>query len=103
MDRLADAIADGAPADFMEQFAFPLPVSVICQMLGLWRWGTCVAPCPREKSAIRGLPFVCSVLTVAGGVAPGQTHVRGDRSVADVPETSLADRLLPEVGRCLRF
>lgn len=35
LDGLSDAGADGRPVDFMEQFAFQLPVSVICSMLGV--------------------------------------------------------------------
>jgi cytochrome P450 len=39
VDRLLDEIAkegaDGTPVDFMERFAFPLPVSVICELLGV--------------------------------------------------------------------
>ena len=27
--------ADGAPVDFMDRFAFPLPISVICELLGI--------------------------------------------------------------------
>jgi len=39
VDRLLDEIAkegaDGRAVDFMERFAFPLPVSVICELLGV--------------------------------------------------------------------
>lgn len=35
LDGLSDAGADGGPVDFMKQFAFQLPVSVICAMLGV--------------------------------------------------------------------
>jgi cytochrome P450 len=39
VDRLLDEIAgegaDGSAVDFMERFAFPLPVSVICELLGV--------------------------------------------------------------------
>ncbi|ONH28876.1 cytochrome P450 [Pseudofrankia asymbiotica] len=35
LDGLSDAGADGAPFDFMEEFAFQLPVSVICELLGV--------------------------------------------------------------------
>src|ERR1700754_3308199 len=34
LDRLAAWGADGAPVDFMAEFAFQLPVTVICEMLG---------------------------------------------------------------------
>jgi cytochrome P450 len=39
VDRLIDAVAaegaDGGPVDFMDRFAFQLPVSVICELLGV--------------------------------------------------------------------
>ncbi len=35
LDAMAAAGADGSPVDFMERFAFPLPVSVICELLGV--------------------------------------------------------------------
>jgi cytochrome P450 len=37
LDRLTEAGADGRPVDFMNQFAFPLPVTVICELLGVPR------------------------------------------------------------------
>lgn len=35
LDELAEAGAGGRSVDFMERFAFPLPVTVICEMLGV--------------------------------------------------------------------
>ncbi|NUP50063.1 MAG: cytochrome P450 [Catenulispora sp.] len=35
LDRLADEGADGAVVDFMDRFAYQLPVSVICDLLGI--------------------------------------------------------------------
>jgi cytochrome P450 len=35
LDRLAEAGAGGQPVDFMDQFAFRLPVTVICELLGV--------------------------------------------------------------------
>ncbi|HEU5333711.1 MAG TPA: cytochrome P450 [Actinocrinis sp.] len=35
LDEMAKEGADGSPVDFMERFAFPLPVSVICELLGV--------------------------------------------------------------------
>jgi cytochrome P450 len=35
LDRLADAGADGRAVDFMDHFAFQLPVTVICELLGV--------------------------------------------------------------------
>ena len=35
LDRLAEAGAGGRPVDFMDQFAFQLPVTVICELLGV--------------------------------------------------------------------
>ncbi len=35
LDRMAEAGADGSPVDFMDSFAFRVPVSVICELLGI--------------------------------------------------------------------
>ncbi|HEU5425620.1 MAG TPA: cytochrome P450 [Actinocrinis sp.] len=35
LDAMADSGADGSPVDFMDAFAFRLPVSVICELLGI--------------------------------------------------------------------
>jgi cytochrome P450 len=35
VDVLAESAADGAPVDFMEAFAYQLPVTVICELLGV--------------------------------------------------------------------
>ncbi len=35
LDRLAEAGAGGRPVDFMDQFAFQLPVTVICELVGV--------------------------------------------------------------------
>ena len=35
LDRLAEAGADGRAVDFMDHFAFQLPVTVICELLGV--------------------------------------------------------------------
>jgi cytochrome P450 len=35
LDQLADAGADGSPVPFMADFAFQLPVTVICELLGV--------------------------------------------------------------------
>jgi len=35
LDRLADHLADGGTAEFMAEFAYQLPVSVICDLLGV--------------------------------------------------------------------
>ncbi|MFJ3787166.1 cytochrome P450 [Kitasatospora sp. NPDC090091] len=35
LDRLAEQGADGSPVDFMDAFAFRLPVEVICELLGV--------------------------------------------------------------------
>ncbi|MCG6493258.1 cytochrome P450 [Kitasatospora sp. A2-31] len=35
LDRLAEQGADGSPVDFMDDFAFRLPVEVICELLGV--------------------------------------------------------------------
>jgi cytochrome P450 len=35
LDAMADAGSGGAPVDFMDEFAFALPVAVICELLGV--------------------------------------------------------------------
>ncbi|WP_377271224.1 cytochrome P450 [Peterkaempfera sp. SMS 1(5)a] len=35
LDRLAELGSDGSPVDFMAKFAYALPVSVICELLGV--------------------------------------------------------------------
>jgi cytochrome P450 len=35
LDQLAETAADSAPVDFMDHVAFPLPVTVICELLGV--------------------------------------------------------------------
>jgi cytochrome P450 len=35
LDAMADQGADGSPVDFMQQFAFALPVTVICELIGV--------------------------------------------------------------------
>jgi cytochrome P450 len=35
LDQLAQTGADGRPVDFLDRFAFPLPVTVICELLGV--------------------------------------------------------------------
>jgi cytochrome P450 len=35
LDRMADGGADGSPVEFMRDFAFLLPVTVICELLGI--------------------------------------------------------------------
>ncbi|MEU9268774.1 cytochrome P450 [Streptomyces sp. NPDC048251] len=47
LDRMADAGRDGAPVDLVEAFCYPVPIAVICEMVGIdeadrpqWhRWG----------------------------------------------------------------
>lgn len=35
LDQLASIVAEGDSVDFMDSFAFPLPVTVICELLGV--------------------------------------------------------------------
>ncbi|HUD39860.1 MAG TPA: cytochrome P450 [Streptosporangiaceae bacterium] len=35
LDSMAEQGADGSPVDFMQQFAFALPVTVICELIGV--------------------------------------------------------------------
>ncbi|MFE6826680.1 cytochrome P450 [Streptomyces sp. NPDC057690] len=44
LDRMADASRDGAPVDLMEAFCYPVPIAVICELVGIDeadrpRWG----------------------------------------------------------------
>ncbi|MEV0415080.1 cytochrome P450 [Streptomyces sp. NPDC050448] len=35
LDRLAEAARDGAPVELMESFCYPLPITVICELVGI--------------------------------------------------------------------
>ncbi|MDN3271645.1 hypothetical protein [Streptomyces sp. MA15] len=35
LDRMAQAGRDGSPVDLMEAFAYPLPITVICELIGI--------------------------------------------------------------------
>ncbi|MEU9445896.1 cytochrome P450 [Streptomyces sp. NPDC048304] len=35
LDRMAEAGRDGAPVDLMEAFSYPLPITVICELIGI--------------------------------------------------------------------
>ncbi|HVB43696.1 MAG TPA: cytochrome P450 [Streptosporangiaceae bacterium] len=56
-DRLLDAIADqgsdGSPVDFMQEFAYALPIAVICDLIGVPDWDVAVLrPLARRMLAI---------------------------------------------------
>jgi cytochrome P450 len=35
LDAMSDQGADGSPVEFMQEFAYPLPVTVICELIGI--------------------------------------------------------------------
>ncbi|MEV6971949.1 cytochrome P450 [Kitasatospora sp. NPDC093806] len=68
-DELLDAIvAAGQPADLVEDFAIPMPTTIICEVLGipaadhrmLWEWAETVlsAVTPAEVLAVEGRAFI---------------------------------------------
>ncbi|MFB6888365.1 cytochrome P450 [Kitasatospora sp. NPDC056327] len=68
-DELIDGIlARGAPADLVEDFAIPMPTTIICEVLGipaedhrmLWEWAETVlsAVTPGEVLAVEGQAFI---------------------------------------------
>ncbi|MFD8706087.1 cytochrome P450 [Kitasatospora sp. NPDC059648] len=59
LDEMAEQGADGSPVDFMDAFAFRLPVGVICELLGVPE---------RDRYRFRGL---ASDLTVALEIVQG--------------------------------
>ncbi|NUS16770.1 MAG: cytochrome P450 [Streptomyces sp.] len=65
LDRLAELGADGAPVDFMAEFAFLLPVTVICEMLGVPR-----ADRHRFRALASGLTTALEFTSDADALAP---------------------------------
>ncbi|MFF1606424.1 cytochrome P450 [Amycolatopsis sp. NPDC058278] len=63
LDRMAELGADGSPVDIVEEFCFPLPVTVICELVGIdepdraaWHaWGNAMATMdgPKIPPALR--------------------------------------------------
>ncbi|MER5748593.1 cytochrome P450 [Streptomyces sp. NPDC002088] len=70
LDRLAESTADGRTVDFMDQFAFQLPVTVICELLGV--------P-PADRHRFRRL---ASDLTTALELSGGATRSEGPADAA---------------------
>ncbi|GLY75476.1 cytochrome P450 [Actinoallomurus iriomotensis] len=112
LDRLGEAGADGRPADFMNEFAFPLPVTVICELLGVPRAdrhrfrplatdltealelsGTTVAPGPADAAA-RELGGYFTHLIDERRAAPGDDLVSVLVAVRDADDGRLSDEEL---------
>ncbi|WP_245231846.1 cytochrome P450 [Streptomyces novaecaesareae] len=74
LDGMAEQGADGSPVDFMDAFAFRLPVGVICELLGVPE---------QDRYRFRGL---ASDLTVALEI------------LADLDELTAADRAADELS-----
>jgi cytochrome P450 len=70
LDRLAESQADGGTVDFMNQFAFQLPVTVICELLGV--------P-PADRHRFRRL---ASDLTAALELSGDAAHLEGPADAA---------------------
>ena len=64
LDRLAEAGAEGRPVDFMDQFAFQLPVTVICELLG-------VPPSDRNRFRPLAADLTEALELSAGTASPG--------------------------------
>ncbi|WP_327288731.1 cytochrome P450 [Streptomyces sp. NBC_01198] len=65
LDRLAESGADGEPVDFMAEFAFQLPVTVICDLLGVP-----AADRQRFRTLAAGLTTALEFMSDPSGLAP---------------------------------
>jgi cytochrome P450 len=76
----AELFADGSPADLVERYARKLPLSVICELLGLP-----AADRPRFiawANSLTRLTGVLSFLRLIGGVAPMKRYLEGQLQAA---------------------
>ena len=97
LDHLAETGADGRPIDFMDRFAFPLPVTVICELLG-------VAPADRHRfrPLAADLTEILELSAAASGLGPADAaarelaayfaHLVGERRAA--PDDDLVSALV---------
>jgi cytochrome P450 len=84
LDGLSGAGADGVPVDFMEEFAFQLPVSVICAMLGVPR-----ADRHRFRSLAADVTVALELVPDADDLEPSDEAAR---ELADYFRTLIAER-----------
>jgi len=61
---MADEGADGTPVDFMARFAYQLPVTVICELLGVPESDRAVFR-PKARDLARGIDFMSDMETLA--------------------------------------
>ncbi|GGK89755.1 cytochrome P450 [Planomonospora parontospora subsp. parontospora] len=100
LDRLPGAAEDGV-ADLMEHFAYPLPITVICELVGIpeedrprWReWGAALfAPDPAGFGAVlRDMVGHIEELIVRRRAAPGDDLLTGLVHVHDEDGDRLGD------------
>ncbi|WUH90959.1 cytochrome P450 [Streptomyces sp. NBC_00433] len=87
LDRLAETGArgaDGGTVDFMAEFAFPLPVTVICEMLGVPH-----ADRHRFRTLAAGLTTALEFMSDPAGLAPADAAAA---ELADYFSALIADR-----------
>ncbi|WP_327676469.1 cytochrome P450 [Kitasatospora sp. NBC_00458] len=113
LDRLAEQGADGSPVDFMEAFAFRLPVEVICELLGVpaadrYRFRTLASDLTIALELVQDLSELASADTAAdelsdyftGLIAERLARPTGDlvsdlaRIAADSPDRITGQELL---------
>jgi cytochrome P450 len=83
LDRLADLGADGAPVEYMAEFAFLMPVNVVCDLLGV----------PESDRA----GFREPITSLSAVIEPGSLHA--DLSAAD----QAADELSGYFARLIAY
>ncbi|MER5889021.1 cytochrome P450 [Streptomyces sp. NPDC001941] len=67
LDRLAGQGAGGAPVDLMEAFCYPLPFTVICEMVGIdederapwYDWGACLGNPTEHRDRLPAVMRAC--------------------------------------------
>ncbi|WP_220449053.1 cytochrome P450 family protein [Nonomuraea mesophila] len=106
IQEIVDALVSGLPEEFdlIERFAYPLPVQVICELLGVpaadrgtWRsWAADLTAPDLEKVAAgaRGLVGYMSRLIVAKRADPGDDLLSGLIRVQEADGDRLADEEL---------
>ncbi|MFF0018042.1 cytochrome P450 [Streptomyces sp. NPDC005374] len=71
LDKLAESGSDGTPVDFMADFAFQLPVTVICEMLGVPR-----SDRHRFRALAAGLTTALEFMPDPSGLEPADAAAR---------------------------
>ncbi|MGE0622132.1 MAG: cytochrome P450 [Pseudomonadales bacterium] len=92
-DALLDAMAERESGDFIDDFAYPLPVAVICEMLGIPDANHDIL---RRGSAamLAGLELSASADELESAGAAAQTLFDYLRELVDARQNSLGDDLL---------